>query len=69
MIISNYFRIFAADNKKITIMTAFDNITANEKLDAALAKFHKDWGGEGSAMEIAQQIRQGADMVRVVPAW
>ena len=50
-------------------MTAFDNITANEKLDAALAKFHKDWGGEGSAMEIAQQIRQGADMVRVVPAW
>lgn len=24
----------------------------DKMLDAALAKFHKDWGGEGSAMEI-----------------
>ena len=44
-------------------------LTADERLDAALAKFHKDWGGEGSATEIAQELRQGADMVRDVETW
>ena len=106
MIISNYFRNFAAENKKITIMTAIElraelfremsplldnesamtkmlafvkslvpakkgikRITANERLDAALAKFSGDFGGNKDAMEIAQELRQGADMVREVETW
>ena len=44
-------------------------MTAYERLDAALAKFSGDFGGNKDAMEIAQEMRQGADMVRVVPAW
>ena len=38
-------------------------------LDAALAKFHKDWGGEGSAMEIAEELRSGRDNSRTVETW
>jgi len=44
-------------------------ITSNEKLDAALAKFSGDFGGNKDAMEIAQELRQGADMVREVETW
>lgn len=104
MIISNIFRIFAAENKKITIMTAIElnaelyramgeiaddetllakvlkyvkslapnkkkRMTADERLDAALAKFSGDFGGNKDAMEIAQEMRQGADMVREVETW
>ena len=97
---------FAAENKKITIMTAIElraelfremnplldnesamtkmlafvkslvpakkgikRITSNERLDAALAKFSGDFGGNKDAMEIAQELRQGADMVREVETW
>ena len=28
----------------------------DEMLNAALAKFHKDWGGNGTAMEIAEEL-------------
>ena len=31
-------------------------------LDAALARFHKDWGGEKSPIEIANELRQGPDI-------
>ena len=32
-------------------------ITSNERLDAALAKFSGDFGGNKDAMEIAQELR------------
>ena len=38
-------------------------------LDAALARFHKDWGGEKSPIEIANELRQGAEMVKEVGTW
>ena len=44
-------------------------MTANERLDAALSKFSGDFGGNKDAMEIAQELRQGADMVREVETW
>lgn len=44
-------------------------MSANKRLDAALAKFHKDWGGNKDAMEAAQELRQGAEMVREVETW
>ena len=31
----------------------------DEKLDAALAKFSSDWGGNGTPQEIAEELRQG----------
>ena len=36
-------------------------MTANERLDAALSKFSGDFGGNKDAMEIAQELRQGAE--------
>ena len=38
-------------------------------LDAALARFHKDWGGEKSPIEIANELRQRAEMVKEVGTW
>lgn len=38
-------------------------------LDAMLAKFSGDWGGDASPEEIASSLRQGPDMVREVEAW
>ena len=40
-----------------------------EKLNDALARFHKDWGGDKSPMEIANELRQGAEMSRTVETW
>ena len=42
---------------------------SDERLDAALARFHKDWGGDKSPMEIANELRQGAEMVTDVETW
>ena len=42
---------------------------SDARLDAALARFHKDWGGDKSPMEIAKELRQGAEMVRDVETW
>ena len=69
-----------SQDKYITIMTAIElnaelyramgEIADNKSLlDAALAKFHKDWGGEGSAMEIAEELRNGRDNSRTVETW
>ena len=41
----------------------------DKMLDAALAKFHKDWGGEGSALEIAEELRNGRENTRTVETW
>lgn len=42
---------------------------SDARLDAALARFHKDWGGDKSPLEIANELRQGAEMVKDVEAW
>ena len=41
----------------------------NERLDAALARFHSDWGGDKDPVEIARELRQGPEMVRDVETW
>ena len=43
-------------------------VAKTSKLDAALSKFHADWGGNGSAMEIAEELRCGSN-TRVVDTW
>ena len=42
---------------------------SDERLDAALARFHKDWGGDKDPMEIAKELRQGEEMVKDVESW
>ena len=42
---------------------------ARERFEAALAKFSGDFGGNKDAMEIARELRQGAEMVRDVGTW
>ena len=42
---------------------------SNAKLDAFLAKISGDWGGDKSATEIANELRQGPEMVRDVETW
>lgn len=39
------------------------------RLTLALSHFHKDWGGEKEPLEIANELRQGADKVRDVETW
>ena len=41
----------------------------SERLDAALARFHGDWGGDKDPIEIARGLRQGPEMVRDVETW
>ena len=41
----------------------------NERLDAALVRFHGDWGGDKDPVEIARELRQGPEMVRDVETW
>ena len=41
----------------------------DDMLDAALAKFHKDWGGEGTAMEIAEELRGSRENSRTIETW
>ena len=33
---------------------------SDARLDSALARFHNDWGGNSSPVEIANELRQGA---------
>ena len=41
----------------------------NARLDAFLASISGNWGGDKSAMEIANELRQGPEMVRDVETW
>ena len=41
----------------------------NKRLDAALAKFSSDWGGDGTPQEIAEDLRQGIVNSRTVEEW
>ena len=52
------------DSQKLELVTMDDDM-----LDAALAKFHKDWGGEGTAMEIAEELRSSRENSRTVETW
>lgn len=50
-----------------TITGTKDN--SGKILDAALARFHKDWGGDKDPMVIAKELRQSPVMVREVETW
>ena len=39
------------------------------KLDAFLAKVSGDWGGDKDPKELADELRQGVEMVRDVETW
>ena len=41
----------------------------DKRLEAALAKFSGDWGGEGTPFEIAEELRQGVANDRTVETW
>jgi hypothetical protein len=41
----------------------------DKRLDAALAKFSSDWGGDGTPQEIAEDLRQGIVNSRTVEEW
>ena len=41
----------------------------DKRLDAALAKFSSDWGGDGTPQEIAENLRQGIVNSRTVEEW
>ena len=41
----------------------------NEKLEAALAKFSGDWGGDETPEKIAEELRQGVENKRTVEVW
>lgn len=41
----------------------------DRRLDAALARFHGDWGGNKEPLEIASELRQGAEMLNDVETW
>jgi hypothetical protein len=41
----------------------------NARLDEALEKFSGDFGGSADAMAVAEELRQGAEMVKEVDTW
>lgn len=41
----------------------------DKRLDATLKKFHSDWGGNGDAMEIAEELRRNVVNNRTVETW
>ena len=41
----------------------------DKRLDAALAKFSSDWGGNGTPQEIAEELRRGIVNSRTVEEW
>ena len=46
-----------ADDKALMEMVLKND--DDKRLDAALAKFSSDWGGNGTPQEIAEELRQG----------
>ena len=63
-----------AENKTRKKYTADDFAGAwatmdDDMLDAALAKIHKDWGGEGTAREIADELRSSNALGNASTAW
>ena len=68
-----------SDNVKLELITLLSSSMnrpevdvkkkASQRFEAALAKFSGDFGGKKEAMEIARELRQGAEMVRDVETW
>ena len=63
-------------DKKIVIMFLTESLVEsvendnNDKwLEESLAKFHDDWGGSGTPMEIAEELRNGVVNSRTVEDW
>lgn len=44
-------------------------LSSDERLDAALKSFSKDWGGDGDAMEVAKELRDNVVNSRTVETW
>lgn len=68
-----------SDNVKLELITLLSSSMtrseedvkrqASEKLEAALQKFNTDWGGDGSALEISHELREGIENSRTVEEW
>ena len=68
-----------SDNVKLELITLLSSSMtrtekdikkdASEKLEAALQKFNSDWGGDGSALEISHELREGIENSRTVEEW
>jgi hypothetical protein len=68
-----------SDNVKLELITLLSSSMtrtekdikkdAREKLEAALQKFNTDWGGDGSALEISHELREGIENSRTVEEW
>ncbi len=68
-----------SDNVKLELITLLSSSMtrtekdikkdASEKLEAALQKFNTDWGGDGSALEISHELREGIENSRNVEEW
>ncbi|MBR1902896.1 MAG: hypothetical protein IJ826_07975 [Bacteroidaceae bacterium] len=64
-----------AEKKSRSKKAVVDNLSSasatldDEMLDAALSKFHKDWGGSGTAKEIADELRSSRVDTRTVETW
>jgi len=62
-------------DKKIVIMFLTESLAGCSKgeddtwVEESLAKFHDDWGGSGTPMEIAEELRNGVVNSRTVEAW
>jgi len=52
-------------NHPVSVWADRDNVM----LDAALAEFSGDFGGNADARDIARELRQGPEMVRDVEIW
>lgn len=46
-----------------------EDLTDDEKLDAALNIFHSDWGGDTDTMEVTEALRQNVVNSRTVETW
>ena len=53
-------------NKLIMPKETVSSDDDNARLDEALAKFSGDFGGSADAMTVAEELRQGSEMVRDV---
>ena len=56
-------------NKLIMPKKTVSSVDDNARLDEALAKFSGDFGGSADAMAVAEELRQGAEMVRDIETW
>ena len=46
-----------------------EDLTDDEKLEAAFNIFHSDWGGDADPMEISKDLRQNVVNSRTIETW